>query len=67
MLHHMKSQLQVYNTKLAGRRHSRTHKLNLKKMHRPLSLLYFIYTVHMNFKATSFLPTLSVVYLSHQP
>lgn len=27
----MKSQLQVYNTKLAGRRHSRTYKLNLKK------------------------------------
>lgn len=63
----MKSQLQVYNTKLAGKRHSRTHKLDWKKMHRSLSLLYFIYTVHMNFKATNFLPTLSVVYLSHQP
>lgn len=58
MLHHMKSQFQVYNTKLAGKRHSKTHKLNLKKCI-DLSLLYFIYTIHMNFKATNFLPSLS--------
>lgn len=60
MRHHMKSQLQVYNIKLAGKRHSRTHKLNLKKKCIDLSLLYFIYTVHMNFKANNFLPSLSV-------
>lgn len=41
----MKPQLQVYHTKLAGKRHRRTHKLNLKKMHRPLSLILYLYSI----------------------